>query len=170
MTPGQLHLFNAGYLVLFIVVAVLTRATARRVAGAAAGGAIGGVAALGAIVVGETNGWWHMAIDTEPYPLTLLLLDFTLSGFIFLGTWRLARRFGWRGLAVTATLVAIVGPIRDYLYMAWFPEWGAYTPGAAPVVAVSATYLLIGVTGHAVMRLVAGPARGSRLAHSGDRG
>ncbi|MEQ1897695.1 MAG: hypothetical protein ABL971_09965 [Vicinamibacterales bacterium] len=49
--------------------------------------------------------------------------------------------------------------VRDYRYMAWFPEWGAYAPGAAPVLAVSATYLLMGVTGHAVMRLVAGPAR-----------
>jgi len=168
MTPGQLHLFNAGYLGLFVVVAVLTRATARRVAGAAAGGAIGGVAAFGAIMVGESHGWWHMAIDTRPFPLALLLLDFTLSGFIFLGTWRLARRFGWRGLAVTATIVAVVGPVRDYLYMAWFPEWGAYGPGAAPVLAVSATYLLVGVTGHAVMRLVAGRARGSQLARSRD--
>jgi hypothetical protein len=163
MTPGQLHLFNAGYLVLFIVVAIVTRATWRRVAGAAAGGAIAGVVALGAIAVGEANGWWHMAISMEPYPLTLLLLDFTLCGFIFLGTWRLARRFGWRGLAALAAVMAIVGPVRDYLYMAWFPEWGAYAPGAAPVLAVSATYLLIGVTGHAVMRLVAGPARGSQL-------
>ncbi len=66
MTPGQLHLFNAKYLVLFIAVAFLTRATWRRVAGGAAGGVVAGVAALCVIRLGEAKGWWHMAISMEP--------------------------------------------------------------------------------------------------------
>ncbi len=86
-----------------------------------------------------------------------------MSGFAFLGTWRLARRFGWRGLAWLTGVAAVLGPVRDSLYMAWFPEWGAYAPGAAPLLAVSLTYLLIGVAGHGVMRLVAGPSLGSPL-------
>jgi hypothetical protein len=45
-----------------------------------------------------------------------------------------------------------------------FPEWGAYGPGVAPVLAISATYILFLLAGHGVMRLVAGPARGSPLA------
>src|SRR5437762_7918404 len=71
MTTQQLHLFNALYLVLLFVVAVLTRATARRIAGALAGGAAAGLVALGIIALGEQVGWWHMAITWKPYFLTL---------------------------------------------------------------------------------------------------
>jgi hypothetical protein len=53
MTTVQLHLFNAAYLVLLIVVANLTRATPRRIAGALAGGVAMGLVMLGAIALGE---------------------------------------------------------------------------------------------------------------------
>jgi hypothetical protein len=105
-----------------------------------------------------------MALTWEPYYLTLMWIDFTLCGWIFLITWRIARRFGGRGLAVVAMVAAVIGPLRDYRYMALFPEWGAYAPGIAPVLAISATYVLVGVVGHGVMRLSAGPARADRLA------
>jgi hypothetical protein len=164
MTTQQLHLFNALYLVAFVVVALFTRAMARRVAGALAGGAVAGVAALGIIALGEQLGWWRFAINWEPYFLTLLWIDFALGAFIFLITWRIARRFGWRGLAVIVVVAAVLGPVRDYRYMERFPEWGAYAPGIAPALAISATYVLLGVVGHGVMRLLAGPARADRLA------
>jgi len=164
MTTQQLHLFNALYLVVLIVVAILTRATARRIAGALAGAAVGGVAALGISALGEEVGWWHMAITWEPYFLTVLWIDFALCAFLFLITWRIARRFGWRGLAVVVVVAAVLGPMRDYRYMERFPEWGAYAPGIAPVLAISATYVLLGALGHGVMRLVAGSAHDDRLA------
>ena len=164
MTTQQIHLFNALYLVVLFVVAVLTRATARRIAGALAGGAAIGVVALGIIALGEQVGWWHMAITWEPYFLTLMLIGFTECAFIFLITWRIARRFGWRGLAVLLVVLAVIGPPRDYWYMRRFPEWGRYGPGFAPVVAISASYVLLVLVGHGVMRLVAGPAREDRLA------
>jgi uncharacterized membrane protein len=164
MTTQQLHLFNALYLAILVVVAVLTRATARRIAGALAGGAAVGVVALGIIALGEEVAWWHMAITWEPYFLMVLWIDFALCAFIFLITWRIARRFGWRGLAVVVVVFAVLGPVRDYRYMERFPEWGAYAPGVAPVLAISATYILLVVLGHGVMRLVAGPAREDRLA------
>jgi len=164
MTTQQLHLFNALYLVLLFVVAVLTRATARRIAGALAGGAAAGLVALGIIALGEQVGWWHMAITWKPYFLTLGLIDFTLCAFVFLITWRIARRFGWRGLAVLLVVLAGFGPVRDHWYMRRFPEWGSYGPGFAPVLAISATYVLMVLVGHGVMRLVAGPAREDRLA------
>jgi hypothetical protein len=166
MTTNQLHLFNAVGLVVFVVVAILTRATMRRVAGALAGAAAFGVAALGIIALGERVGWWHMAITWEPYFLALLLLDFTLCAFIYLITWRIARRFGERGLAVVVVVAALLGPVRDYWYMARFPEWGAYAPGVTPVLAVSATYIVMVLLGHGVMRVIAGPAREDRLARS----
>jgi hypothetical protein len=166
MTTQQLHLFNAIYLVVLVVVAMLTRATMRRVAGALAGAAAFGVAGLGIIALGERVGWWHMVITWEPYFIALLLIDFALCAFIYLITWRVARRFGWRGLAVVVMVSAIIGPVRDYWYLARFPEWGAYGPGIAPVLAVSATYIVMVLLGHGVMHLVAGPARADRLARA----
>lgn len=164
MTTQQLHLFNAFYLVVLIVVAILTRATARRIAGALAGGAAIGPVGLGIVALGERAGWWHMAMAWEPYFLALMLLDFALSGFVFLITWRIARRYGRRGLAVTLAVLAVIGPPRDYAYMRQFPEWGRYAPGIAPVLAISAAYVILILVGHGTMRLAAGPARADRLA------
>jgi hypothetical protein len=164
MTTLQFHLFNCFYLAVLVAVAFFTRATARRIAGALAGGATFGVVALGIIAIGEEVGWWHMAITREPYFVTLLLVGFALCAFIYLITWRIARRFGWRGLAVVVVVAAVIGPPRDYWYMARFPEWGAYGPGIAPVLAIAATYATMVLLGHGVMRLVAGPARADRLA------
>jgi hypothetical protein len=48
--------------------------------------------------------------------------------------------------------------------MRHFPEWGSYAPGIAPVLAISATYVLLVLVGHGVMRLIAGPVRGDALA------
>src|SRR5215470_4864124 len=109
MTTEQLHLFNLLYLVILVVVAVLTRATLRRIAGALAGGAVIGLLALGISTLGEAMEWWHMAITWEPYFLTLLWIDFVLCAFFYLITWRIARRFGWRGLAVVVVVFALLG-------------------------------------------------------------
>jgi hypothetical protein len=116
------------------------------------------------VAVGEAAGWWHFTITWEPYFLALFWLDFALSAFIPLLTWRIARRFGWRGLAVVVLTFAVLGPVRDYQYMKRYPEWGSYAPGVAPVLGISATYVLVLAVGHGVMRLVAGPAGADRLA------
>jgi len=163
MTTQQLY-FGLFYLFVSALVALLTRATPRRIAGALAGGAALGVVALGVIALGERVGWWHMVITWEPYFLTLMLIGSTLSAFIFLITWRIARRFGWRGLAVVLAVLAVIGPLRDQWYMSRFPEWGSYAPGIAPVLATSAAYVVMVLVGHGVMRLVAGPAGEDRLA------
>src|SRR5579884_1220444 len=136
MTTRQLHLFNCMYLVILTGVAILTRATARRIAGAVAGGAGAGIVALGIIGVGESAAWWHFALPKDAYFLTLLEIDFALAGFVLLITWRIARRFGARGLSVTLVIAAVIGPLRDY----WaatkaFPEWVTYGGGVAPVLA-----------------------------------
>ena len=158
MTIPQLYLFNVFYLAIFVVVAIFTRARIRRVVGALVGAAVFGVVALLIIRLGEWGGLWQMALQWDPYYLALMLIDFALCGFIYLITWRIARRFGWRGLAVVVVLAAVLGPVRDYAYMRRFPEWGSYAPGIAPMIAVSATYVLMILLGHGVMRLIAGPA------------
>ena len=165
MTTQQLHLFNGLYLALLVMVAFFTRASARRIAGALAGGAAFGIVALAIIALGQKFGWWQMAITWQPYFLTLFWLGCAIScAPVYLITWRIARRFGRRGLAVVVVIVALIGPPRDYWYMARFPEWVAYGPGIAPALAISVTYALMVVVGHFVMRLVAGPASGDRLA------
>lgn len=71
-------------------------------------------------------------------------------------TWRLARRFGWRGLTVFLIIVAVIGPPRDYMYAAVFPAWMTFAPGFAPVLGDAAVYVALVAIGHAVMWLVAG--------------
>ena len=169
MTTLQLHVFNGLYFIVLITVAYFTRATARRVVGAIAGGAVVGVVAIGIIALGERVGWWHMTIAWEPYFLTVLYIGFVPCAFIYLLTWRIVRRFGGRGLAAAIVGAAIIGPPRDYWYMATFPEWGRYAPGLAPVFAIAATYAIIVGLGHAVMSLVAGPSTADQLAPRGAR-
>ena len=129
MTVRQLYLFSCLYLVMLIATAVFTRATLRRIAGALAGAAVVGAAALGIVAAGEHAGWWHMAIIWEPWFLALLWANFVLCAYALLITWRIARRFGGRGLAVVALAGAILGPPRDYWYMTHFPEWVATERG-----------------------------------------
>jgi hypothetical protein len=164
MTTQQLYLFGGLYLVILAVVAVLTRATARRIAGALSGAAVSGVALLGIVAFCESVGWWHFVIPWEPYFLTLLVISTIPGGFVFLLTWRIARRFDGRGLAVVVFAAAVLGPVRDYAYMARFPEWGSYAPGFAPVFAISAAYVILGILGHGTMRLIAGRASADSLA------
>jgi hypothetical protein len=164
MSVQQIYLFNGLYLVVLVVIAVLTRATARRIAGALAGGAAMGLAGFAIVAVGERVGWWHWLFHWGPSLLLAVWIQSALCAFVFLLTWRIARRFGARGLAVVAVVAAVIGPIRDKSFAARFPEWGSFAPGVAPVLAIAGSYVLFGVVGHGVMRLVAGSARGSPLA------
>jgi hypothetical protein len=164
VTATQIHLFNGIYLVVLVVVAVLTRATTQRIAGALAGAAAMYPVGLAIVALGERVGWWHWEFPWEPNFLTALGINCALCAFVFLITWRIARRFGGRGLAVLAVVAAVVGPIRDKRFAERFPEWGSFAPGVVPVLAIAASYVLFGFVGHGVMRLVAGPARADRLA------
>ncbi|MDT5159162.1 MAG: hypothetical protein QOH51_3519 [Acidobacteriota bacterium] len=165
MTTLQMLLMIGLYAVALVVVVYFTRATARRIAGALVGGAAVGLMALGAITLCEALGWWKIPFASTPYFAFIFYAGVAITcSPIYLVTWRVARRFGWRGLAMCVAIVAVIGPPRDYLYAATFPQWMVFSPGVMPVLADSATYIGIVVVGHAVMRLVAGPARNDRLA------
>ena len=165
MTTWQLIFVTCAYVFELVVVVYFTRPTSRRIAGAFAAGAAVGCFGMGAIVLGNALGLWRVPIFWRPTFLTLFYLGFAISVTpIYLVTWRLARRFGWRGLAVFIGIVAIIGPPRDYLFAMTFPEWMVFAPGVAPILADAATYVGIVALGHAVMRLIAGPAREDRLA------
>jgi hypothetical protein len=97
--------------------------------------------------------------------MTLFYLGTIISTVpIFLVTWRIARRFGWRGLALTFAVAVVGGPPREFAVAATFPQWTTIAPGIATILVFSAGYVGGFAAGHAVMRLVAGPAKGSRLA------
>jgi hypothetical protein len=164
MTTQQIILITCLYFVALLIVIYFTRATARRIVGAFGGGAAVGLFGMGAIVFGNAVGLWRVPIVWTPYFLTLFYLGLAISVTpIYLVTWRVVRRFGWRGLAVCLGVVAIIGPPRDYLYALKFPSWMVFAPGIAPILADAAAYVGIVAIGHAVMRLVAGPAREDRL-------
>jgi hypothetical protein len=135
--------------------------SARR--GALVGGAAAGLLGMSAIALCEVLRWWHIPLASRLLPLFYVGLAISLAP-IYLVTWRLARRFGWRGLALFIGIVAVIGPPRDYLIAADFPKWMVFAPGAIPIVADAVTYVGIVVLGHAVMRLIASPANEDQLA------
>ena len=164
MTRLELIVVMGLYLVGLVVVVYFTRATSRRIAGALAGGAAVGCFGMGAIVLGNALGLWRVPILWTLYFVVLFYLALAISVTpIYLVTWRLVRRFGLRGLVVFVGIVAIIGPPRDYLYAAKFPDWMVFAPGVAPILADAATYVGIVVLGHAVMHFVAGPSGDDRL-------
>jgi hypothetical protein len=163
MTTQQIIAMTCAYSVALAAAIYFTRATSRRVMGALAGGAAVGCMGLGAITLGEALGLWRVPLPSTPGLLALFYLGFVIScSPFYLITWRVAVRFGWRGLAVCLIVAAVIGPPRDYLIAAKYPEWMVFAPGVAPVFADAATYVGMVALGHAVMRLVAGPARAAR--------
>ena len=165
MTALQVILWCGVYLVQLIAVIYFTRATARRLVGAVVGGAVAGLVGLGAIIVCKALGWWQIPFASTPYFLPIFYLALSIWPVpVYLVTWRVARRFGWRGLAVFVAAVAVIGPPRDYLIAATFPNWMVFGRGVTPILADGATYVSIVLVGHALMYFVAGRAGGDRLA------
>jgi hypothetical protein len=164
MTNQQLLIMTVLYLIMGGVFVYFTRPTRRRFLGAFAGGAAMGVAVLFVVPVGEAVGLWRTSSWTSlSWPLLVLAL--LVSGPILpLLSWRVARRFGGRGLAVLTAVLAIIGPPRDYAISAQFPEWITFGPGIGPVLAVSAIYAGAVIVAHGVMRLIAGPSDADALA------
>jgi hypothetical protein len=160
MTTLQIIVFACAYAVALAAAIYFTRARSRRVVGALAGGAAAACVGMGAIVLGNALGVWRVPLPSTAGVLVLFYLGLAISlSPIYLITWRVARRFGWRGLAVCLIVVGVIGPPRDYLYAAIYPEWMVFAQGVSPIVADAATYMAIVALGHAVMRLIAGPAR-----------
>ena len=165
MTTLQIITFTCAYAVALAAAVYFTRAPARRVMGALAGGAAAGCFGMGAIVLGNALGVWRVPLSSAPGVLGLFYVGLAIScSPIYLITWRVARRFRWRGVAVCLVVVGVIGPPRDYLYAALHPEWMVFAKGVAPVLADAAAYLGLVVVGHVVMWGVSGPASEGHLA------
>jgi len=165
MTTSRLILITSLYLAAFVAVAYLTRAKVLRIAGSLCGGAVFGVVAVLAVALGENHGLWRVPKAGSSHFWLLLWLAGAVSCTpVYLITWRVSRRFDGRGLAVFTLAAIAVGPVRDYQVAKMFPDWISFSEGIAPILAVAAFYVLLVVVGHAVMRIVSGPARGDALA------
>lgn len=163
MTTLQIIVMTCAYSVALVAAIYFTRAPWRRVMGALAGGAAGSGLGMGAIILGEALRMWRVPLPSTPGVLALFYFGFAIScSPIYLITWRVAARFGRRGLAVCLVAVGVIGPPRDYLFAAVYPEWMVFSQGAAPILADAAAYIAIVALGHAVMRLLAGPTNRSR--------
>jgi hypothetical protein len=166
MTLQQIIVGTVLYSVALAAIVYFTRPTWRRFAGAfAAGVGCAGLGLWAIIPVGEAQEWWHVPLDPSPVYMAPLFLGTAVSTVpIFLVTWRIARRFGGRGLAITFAVAAVLGPLREFAVEAKFPEWITYNKNVSTVLALAALYAGGFAAGHGVMRLVAGPARKDRLA------
>lgn len=164
MATSEIIVMTAAYAVALLAVVYFLRSSALRFAGALTGGFAAGGLGLGAMALGQALGVWWIALPSTTGVWALFYVGFAISLTpIYLVTWRIARRFGWRGLAVCLAVVGVIGPPRDYLYAEIFPNWMVFAHGVAPVVADAATYVALVALGHLAMWLVSGPARTSRL-------
>ena len=165
MTVRDLLLILAFYFVVFVVVTYLTRAKARRILGAVAGAVVFGVVGVLSVALGEARGWWRVPLpDSRGFQFLFWLGLVVSCAPDYLVLWRIVRRFGPRGLAVSLLVVVIIGPPRDYWIAAMFPRWMTFGPGIVPILADAAVYALLVIVGYAVMRLIAGPDLADSLA------
>ena len=114
-------------------------------------------------------GWWRsrFAEDPNPFslfsqPVTFLIVMFN-GAAVLLAAWRVSRRLGWAGVVCMSAFSGLVA-VRDRLWWDRFMQmmtvsWGFY-PIATDAALLAGGYAL----GHAVMRLIAGPARNDQFA------
>ncbi len=160
MTWGELALITGLYAAAFVALVYAAGAGTRRIQGALAGGGAAGAVLLIGLALGEARGWWRMPAPRDWLFQCGLWFSTAVSyAPIYLITWRVARRFGGRGLAMCALCSAIIGPPRDYAIAATFPDWIVFSAGLQPVLAVAMVYALVVLTGHGAMRVIAGPSR-----------
>jgi hypothetical protein len=80
--------------------------------------------------------------NSAHFQLLLWLVLAVSSAPVYLITWRLAGRFGERGLTVCVLAAAIIGPPRDYWFAATFPDLMVFSSGVVPLPADATIYCL----------------------------
>jgi len=109
---------------------------------------------------------WRQFVVLEHSTQALLLLytvGVLYGAIIALIGWRIARRYGWRGLATFVIVASIGGPIRERLYLS-AAQLMVVAPGAVPWIANTLSWACALLLSHSIMRLMAGPASDDRLA------
>ena len=96
----------------------------------------------------------------SPHFWFLLWLAIAVScASVYLMTWRVALRFGARGLVLFALAAAPIGPPHDYQIVVIFPRWVTFSPGIVPVLGVATFFAVLVIVGHIVKGVVFRHAR-----------
>ena len=137
-----------------------SRAGARRIAGALAGGLAVAILGLGVEALAHKQGWWrYTSDDTSVGPVAMYPLLVAIFAFLALVGWRIVRRFGMRGLALSLGVLAVVGTLRDYFVAGKLMNIIVFTPGVAMAMIDGVLWAGLTAVAIGVMRLVSGPAR-----------
>jgi hypothetical protein len=154
------------YLILLAVTAYATRPNRRRLLGAVAGGVAVAVVGVGIESLFHILGFWRYPSVEQPYgPPALYPLVVVVFTMLALIGWRVARRFGWRGLVIFLTILVTVAVLRDFLVAERVLGIIVFARGIATVLVDAAIWLGTVALALTIMRLVAGPAAGDRLGH-----
>ena len=158
------ELVSYAYLVLALLVgaAYISRAPTLRAASSIVGGAIFSVFVT---VVPIWMGWRQFVpLEHSTQALWLLYaIGIPFGAILALAGWRIARRFGWRGLAAFVIVASIGAPIRERLYLS-AARVMVVVPGAVPWIAYTVSWACALLLSHSIMRLMAGRAGDDRLA------
>jgi hypothetical protein len=165
-TPKFQVVYAAAMLLLFSVVAFLTRATPRRVAGAFCSVVVFTALSAPIDTFGMRTGLWtYPSCLDPPHPPLLVYIGQALEfvGCIALIGWRVQRRFGARGIAVLAAVVCTLGAVRDFSVAAALPQVMHMGPLPGSLIADVAAWGIVVSVALGVMRIVSGPARSDPL-------
>ena len=113
------------------------------------------------VYIPVANAEWHKQNASDL--VTGTPSDLVLSPVV-IAMWKpMAEALGWPNTPIGWADIAGLATSTDGWSAYGYPEWGAFGPGMAPILADAATYIGIVVLGHVVMRRVSGPALGSAL-------
>jgi hypothetical protein len=161
----QLALYTYAILAAAGLAVYFSRATSRRLAGALVGASAFVLTGVVAVRATFLLGWWRLAASdlSLAMPVGLVVIDAAgYAAILALLSWRVGRRFGWRGQPAFTLVASVWGAARDYAGAA---ANGLVTiaPGIAPFLGWSTAWCCGIVVMEAAMRLVAGPPQGDQL-------
>ena len=171
LTPQQALLIGSIIApLLFGLCAYFTRANVRRIASAVVGAAAYSAINYAWDQVAERLGWWSYPawLGTGRAPLTLYFLAGVAGGAMGLIGWRIARRWGWKGVVGYLLFWTAYAVVHDYGGSMAFAssQLMVFGPGFLPLLADMLWY----VTGNAAVllaiRLIGGPMRSGSLART----
>jgi hypothetical protein len=146
------------------------RARLLRVGGALAGGSVIAAIRLLGIRHAYAMGAWSTRFPSDPDPISLFsapmlfLIYGAFTAAILLVSWRLERRFGWKGPAVLLAVMASFAPLRERLVLDKLMHVINAPFQLSPIMSDVAFWASGLLLGYAAMRLVAGAAGADRLA------
>ena len=163
LTPESLLIAYAA-LILFGAAGFFTCAKLLRLTGALGGGICFALLAAAEDTVGHRMGWWRYALVDSPRAPTLLYAACALCvSTLILASWRISRRFGWRGQTAIIAIISAFGPAVDFVN-GTLSQTITFGPGLTPLLASSVAWVCNISIAVGVMRLIAGSSRKDSLA------